>query len=96
MLRPVHIDELAEVVVRLLDRDDTESFVLDVVGGTEVEYRQMLARYRASMGFPPAWRLGIPDGLMNLGATLLNRVPGSLLTRETWRAAGRDKAGPFS
>ena len=85
MLRPVHIDELAEVVVRLLDRDDTESFVLDVVGGTEVEYRQMLARYRASMGFPPAWRLGIPDGLMNLGATLLNRVPGSLLTRETWR-----------
>lgn len=86
MLRPVHIDELAEAVVRLLDQDHAEPSVLDVVGGTEVEYHQMLATYRASMGFAPAaWRIDIPSGLMTLGAALLERVPGSLFTRETWR-----------
>ncbi|WP_066126694.1 SDR family oxidoreductase [Bordetella ansorpii] len=85
VLRPVHIDELAEAVVRLLDGNHAEPSVLDVVGGTEVDYRQMLATYRASMGFAPAWRIGIPSRLMDLGAALLERVPGSLFTRETWR-----------
>lgn len=88
-LRPIHVDELAEIVVRLLRGPPGGSAdapaVLDLVGGTEVEYRQMLATYRAAMGFAPAWQVGVPAFLIHAGAALLNRVPGSLLTRGTWR-----------
>jgi len=125
-LRPVHIDDLAETVVRLLQREGTDTHAsagehtaaptsgktaaaldepflsprpLDVVGGTEVDYRRMLAAYRASMGFAAAPRLTIPAWIMAAGAALLQRVPGSLFTRETWRmlqAGSTADAGPMA
>jgi uncharacterized protein YbjT (DUF2867 family) len=84
-LRPIHVDELAEIVVRLLRNRQADQPVLELVGGTEVEYGQMLAAYRASMGLPKAWRITIPAFAISTSAALLNRVPGSMLTRDTWR-----------
>ncbi len=84
-LRPIHVDELAEIVARLLRGPQDGPAVLDLVGGAEVAYRQMLAAYRASMGFAPAWQFGVPAWLIRAAATLLHHVPGSLLTRDTWR-----------
>ena len=84
-LRPIHVNELAEIVVRLLRGDADGPAVLDLVGGTEVAFRQMLAAYRASMGFAPASQVPVPAWLVSTGAVLLNRLPGSLLTRDTWR-----------
>lgn len=84
-LRPILVGELAEIVVRLL-RDDAEApAVLDLVGGTEIEFRHMLAVYRKSMGFAPACGISVPATLVSAGAVLLNRLPGSLLTRDTWK-----------
>lgn len=85
LLRPMLVTELAEIVVRLLRGDADGPAVLDLVGGAEVEFRQMLAIYRESMGFAPAWRMAAPAGLVTAGAVLMNRVPGSMLTRDTWR-----------
>ncbi|MFD4840691.1 SDR family oxidoreductase [Achromobacter sp. NPDC058515] len=85
LLRPMLVDELAEIVVRLLRGDSDAPAMLDLAGGTEVEFRQMLAVYRESMGFAPAWRAPVPAWLVSAGAALLNRLPGSLLTRDTWR-----------
>ncbi|ALM84540.1 SDR family oxidoreductase [Bordetella sp. N] len=89
-LRPIHVDELAEIVVTLLRSERRDDQPLDLVGGREVTYRGMLATYRAALGFPPAWGIPIPAPLMAASAALLNRVPGSMLTRDTWRmlAAG--------
>jgi len=88
-LRPMQVDELAEVVVRWLRGwtagPDDRAAVLDLVGGTEVTYRDMLAAYRASMGFAPAWRVTVPGWLIGASAALLDRAPGSMLTRDTWR-----------
>ncbi|VFR34717.1 UDP-glucose 4-epimerase [plant metagenome] len=84
-LRPILVDELAEIVVRLLAQAPAGREELDLVGGTEVEYRQMLAAYRASLGFAPAWRVSIPAGLIGLAAVAMDRLPGALLTRDTWR-----------
>lgn len=89
-LRPVHVDDLTEIVERLIDGDDRSPRTLDVVGGEEVEYREMLAIYRRSLGFDAALRIAIPGGLIGLGATLLDRVPGSMLTRDTWRMLQAD------
>ncbi|WMD23873.1 SDR family oxidoreductase [Achromobacter seleniivolatilans] len=85
LLRPMLVDELAEIVVNLLRGDANAPAVLDLVGGTEIAFRQMLAVYRQSMGFAPAWQVPVPAWLVSGGAVLLNRLPGSLLTRDTWK-----------
>lgn len=84
-LRPIHVDELAEIVARLLDPCTPDRQSIDVVGATQVEYREMLSIYRASLGSPPALRVNIPEAVISMGAALLDRMPGSMLTRETWR-----------
>ncbi|MDN7425609.1 SDR family oxidoreductase [Burkholderia sp. AU45388] len=87
-LRPVHVDDLAEVVARLVaqtgDSQAAGSRVIDVVGSDEVEYREMLAGYRAALGFPPAARVTLPGPLVGAAAALLGTLPGAMLTRDTW------------
>ena len=84
-LRPVHIDDVAQIVVRLASNDVQDRQTVDVVGATDVDYRGMLDTYRASMGLPPASHIGIPAWMIDAAAMLLDRVPGSTLTRDTWR-----------
>lgn len=83
-LRPVHVDDLAEVVARCVDAPAAGHAVIDVVGADEVEYREMLARYRAALGFPPAARIGLPGPLAGMAAALLGTLPGAIFTRDTW------------
>ncbi|WP_448165077.1 SDR family oxidoreductase [Burkholderia cepacia] len=87
-LRPVHVDDLAEVVARLVvqpgDASAAGRAVIDVVGNDEVEYREMLARYRAALGFPPAARVTLPGPLAGAAAALLGTLPGAMFTRDTW------------
>lgn len=84
-LRPILVDELAEIVARLVNGTADAPPVLDLVGGTEVSFRQMLALYRKAMGFAPACTLAVPGALVTAGAALCDRLPGSILTRDTWR-----------
>ncbi|MEK7926743.1 SDR family oxidoreductase [Burkholderia contaminans] len=83
-LRPVHVDDLAEVVARCVDAPAAGHAVIDVVGADEVEYREMLAGYRAALGFPPAARIGLPGPLAGMAAALLGTLPGAIFTRDTW------------
>ncbi|MGS0894810.1 SDR family oxidoreductase [Burkholderia stagnalis] len=84
LLRPVHVDDLAELVARLADAPAAGSPVVEVVGGDEVEYREMLRGYRAAMGFPPAACVTLPGGLIGAAAAVFGALPGALLTRDTW------------
>ncbi|KVD61968.1 NAD-dependent dehydratase [Burkholderia ubonensis] len=84
LLRPVHVDDLAELVARLIERPAAGERIVDVVGADEVEYREMLAIYRRAMGFPPAMRVSVPGALFAAAATLSGRMPGAMLTRDTW------------
>ncbi|KAF1037918.1 MAG: Epimerase family protein [Burkholderia lata] len=83
-LRPVHVDDLAEVVARCVDAPAAGRPVIDVVGNDEVEYREMLARYSAALGFPPAVRIALPGPLAGAAATLFGLLPGAMFTRDTW------------
>ncbi|WP_088579387.1 SDR family oxidoreductase [Burkholderia ubonensis] len=84
LLRPVHVDDLAELVARLIERPAEGDRIVDVVGADEVEYREMLAIYRRAMGFPPAMRVSVPGALFAAAAALSGRMPGAMLTRDTW------------
>lgn len=92
-LRPIHVDELAEIVVRLVGGTADAPAVLDLVGGAEVTFKRMLGVYRASMGFAPAWTLAVPGALVAAGAALCDRLPGSILTRDTWRMLRAGNSG---
>lgn len=92
-LRPIHVDELAEIVVRLVDGVVDAPRVLDLVGGAEVTFKRMLAIYRAAMGFAPARTLAVPGALVAAGAALCDRLPGSMLTRDTWRMLRAGNSG---
>lgn len=92
-LRPIHIDDLAEIVVRLVNGAVDAPAVLDLVGDTEVTFKRMLAVYRTSMGFAPAWTLTVPGALVAGTAALCDRLPGSILTRDTWRMLRAGNSG---
>ncbi|MDN7935314.1 SDR family oxidoreductase [Burkholderia metallica] len=83
-LRPVHVDDLADVVARCVDARAAGRPVIEVVGRDEVEYREMLARYRAALGFPPAARVTLAGPLAGAAAALLGMLPGAMFTRDTW------------
>jgi uncharacterized protein YbjT (DUF2867 family) len=83
-LRPVHVDDLAEVVARCVDAPAAGGPVIEVVGSDEVEYREMLARYRAALGFAPAARIALPGPLAGVAAVLFGMLPGAIFTRDTW------------
>ncbi|MBM2765754.1 SDR family oxidoreductase [Burkholderia anthina] len=83
-LRPVHVDDLAELVARLVDATAAGERVIDAVGADEVEYRDMLGGYRAALGFRPAARIALPGPLVGAAAALSGAIPGAMLTRDTW------------
>ena len=90
-LQPIHIDDLTELVARLLDPDAAIAGppCLAVAGNTQVSYREMLGVYRRSMGLASAFTVGIPAPVMRLAAMLTGLVPGSPLTPDTWRMLQR-------
>lgn len=89
-LRPVHIDDLCDLVARLLASDsDAAPACIAAVGATQLTYREMLRTYRAAMGLRPAFSIGIPSGVMRTSAALCGIVPGSMLTSDTWRMLQR-------
>ncbi|NIE63466.1 SDR family oxidoreductase [Burkholderia sp. Ax-1719] len=85
LLRHIHADDLAQAVGRLLEADTPARQTLDLVGGDEVEYREMLAIFRSALGFAPAPRISVPGIVIGATAAVFEHVPGSMLTRDTWR-----------
>jgi uncharacterized protein YbjT (DUF2867 family) len=90
-LRPVHIDDLTELVARLLSPDNKTAnrSCIPAVGNTEVTYREMLSTYRKSMGRSPALSISIPAWAMRIAAAVCRWIPGSTLTPDTWRMLQR-------
>ncbi len=84
-LQPVHIDDVAEAALRLLDPDTKARQCIELVGPMEVEYRDMLRTYRSAMGFPPPMEISVPSAIVGLAANTLGRIPGAMLTPDTWR-----------
>lgn len=83
-VQPIHIDDVVEAVALLLQPDAVPGQCLDLVGPEPLAYRDMLRRYRAAMGFPPAWQIPVPAPVIGMVAWLGEYWPGAVLTRDTW------------
>ena len=92
-IQPIHIDDLGEAIVRLVQPGAPARCRLLLVGPQPVRYRDLLIRLRAQLGLAPAPLLPISDRLLRLAARLGDRIPGSFLTRETLSMLARGNTG---
>ena len=92
-MQPVHVDDLADLVLALLKPEGNVRQVVEAVGARKVTYRDMLACYRRGMGWGPALGIPVPGFLVALTAKLLDFVPGSVLNSDTWRMLQQGSIG---
>jgi uncharacterized protein YbjT (DUF2867 family) len=84
-VQPVHIDDLCDAALKLMDPATRPQQCIDAVGAKPLEYRGMLAAYRHSMGHAAAVPLHVPGALIALAAQTLGRLPGVILTPDNWK-----------
>jgi len=88
-VQPIHVLELAEIVAGLVERSGSARGIYELGGREPIDYRQMLATYRAAQGLGEAIWLPVPMPLMTLGARLAERVPQRVFSRDTLRLLER-------
>ena len=88
-LQPIHVYELAEAIVRLLEREEPARGVFELGGGDVITYREMLDRYRTALGLGGAVWLPVPMPLMGFGAWLAEALPQRVFCRDTVRLLAR-------
>ena len=86
---PVHVFELAEAIVRVLEQDEAPNAVYEIGGPEATAYRDMLAAYRRAMGLGDALWLPLPMALMTLGARVAEALPQRVFSRDTLRMLER-------
>jgi uncharacterized protein YbjT (DUF2867 family) len=88
-VQPVHVYEVAEAVVRLLEQQGDLRVVHELGGAQPVSYRDMLAAYRQALGLAaPLW-LPMPLPLMRLAARVAEVFPQKVFCRDTIRLLER-------
>ncbi len=96
LVQPLHIDDLVAAVLTLIAPETPGRQCVELVGATVLEYRDMLRTYRTSMGFAPAPAVSIPGALIGLTAKVLDHLPGSMLTSDTWKMLQEGNTGDLA
>jgi uncharacterized protein YbjT (DUF2867 family) len=82
-VQPIHVYELAEALVRLLEQGPAPQAVYELGGAHTLSYRDMLSHYRSAQGLAaPLW-LPLPMPLMHATAWLAEALPQTVLCRDT-------------
>lgn len=81
-IQPVHIDDLSQALVRLLDDSEAIRKRVPMVGPQPVTLREFLQRLRRAMGLREARLLRVPMPAMRLAARLSDTMHLSLLGRD--------------
>lgn len=82
-VQPIHVDDATEAIVRLVGRDDPRGSRIALVGPEPLALVDFLSRLRAALGFRKTRVLRMPRGLVAFAASIVSRIPGSLLDRES-------------
>ena len=88
-VQPVHVFELAEAMVRLLEQPAPIRGTYEIAGPDVLGYREMLATYRRAQGLGDAVWLPLPMSLMKLGALAAEALPQKVFSRDTLRLLER-------
>lgn len=78
-VQPVHVDDVAEVVAQCVDKPGTTGQVIGVAGPQTLSMREIVRTLLEAMGKKRAI-LPTPEPLVKLGAAVLYRLPGRILS----------------
>src|SRR5690606_3292573 len=92
-IQPVHIDDLVEAIVRLVEYDGPLRGIFPAVGAEALSFGEWLRAVRAQLGLPHTLALPIPAWMMRIAAALGERLPG-LLDRESLTMLERGNTAP--
>jgi uncharacterized protein YbjT (DUF2867 family) len=81
-VQPVHIDDLAEMIVRLLETSSFDHQRIAVVGPRPLTLQDYLRALRRAMGLGEPCFLHVPMSIVRAAAALGDRVPRTLLDRD--------------
>jgi uncharacterized protein YbjT (DUF2867 family) len=84
----VMLDDVIDTVIALATKPTPGHRVLQLAGPERLRLNEIVARYRAWLGWPPARQIKPPDWLMRLGF-MLGDVAGALGWRTPVRSTGR-------
>lgn len=98
--RPIHVDDLVETVVRVLNGGFARR-TLEPVGPETLSLHDVVAKYRQWLGLAPAWRVSVPLPLLRLVARLADWAGGGPmgsagLAQTLAGNAGHEPAGAFA
>src|SRR5712692_1156986 len=82
-LQPIHVDDLSEIIVRLLARGTPARATLELAGPRPITYKAMLADLRASLGGGSARYVRIPLTLVRIGAYASDLIGKGPIGRDT-------------
>src|SRR5690606_26652730 len=92
-IQPVHIEDLVEALVRLVEYEGSLRGVFSAVGAEPLEFREWLRSLRAQMRLPRTFGVPIPAPLVRAAATVGERLAG-LLDRESLAMLERGNTAP--
>lgn len=82
-VQPLHVYELAEAIVRVLERGEPVREVIELGGREAISYREMLTTYREALGLGAAVWLPLPLVAMRLAARVAEALPQQVFCRDT-------------
>lgn len=83
-MSPVHVEDVASAYLHALVNPSTIGKTFELGGGDELTWSEMIRRVARAVG-RDKWILPMPIGLMQLAATLLDRLPFFPVTRDQLR-----------
>ena len=95
VFQPIHVDDLGDTVLRLLDRPSIRQAVIDPVGPETLTLRQILIDLRRWLGLPPARVVEVPPALVRI-ATAIGDAVGGPINTTALRQLEFGNAGPLA
>lgn len=92
-VQPVHIDDLVQLISRIVDDTSFKSKQVIASGPEAMTLKAYLERLRQSMGYDSAISLVLPQWCMALIAKVGDFIPASPLCSETWQMLQRGNIG---
>lgn len=93
-VQPIHVDDLVQALVALVERSQRTSRRIALVGPRPLTLREFLAGLRAGLGLPPAAAWPVPMPLVRLAAHAGRVWPGALLDDESLAMLERGNTAP--
>jgi uncharacterized protein YbjT (DUF2867 family) len=93
-VQPIHIDDLCEALLHVVDQDAFAGYCIDAVGPHALTFRAFIASLRAQLGLSPARFIAVPEGIVRSVTRVASRFPGMLFDEQALDMLERGNVAP--